>query len=52
MTWCAERLPADVRVIDPEEMAWRLRMRRNAAQTRTAIEAFAGSGATAGKPAR
>jgi hypothetical protein len=52
VTWCAERLPADVRVIDPEEMAWRLRMRRNPAQTRAAIAAFAQSGATAGKPAR
>ena len=30
VTWCAERLPADVRPMDPEEMAWRLRMRRTA----------------------
>ena len=52
VTWCAERLGGDVRVIDPEEMAWRLRMRRNPVQTRAAIGAFAQSGATAVKPAR
>jgi hypothetical protein len=40
VTWCADRLPAGARPIDPEEMAWRLRMRRNPAQTRAAIEAF------------
>jgi hypothetical protein len=40
VTWCADRLPADVRVIDPEEMAWRLRMRRNPAETRAAVDRF------------
>jgi hypothetical protein len=39
VTWCAQRLPPDVRSIDPEEMAWRLRMRRNPDQTRAAIGA-------------
>ena len=43
VTWCARRLAGDVRVIDPEEMAWRLRMRRNPAQTRAAIDAFDGA---------
>ena len=40
VAWCADRLPADVRVIDPEELAWRLRMRRNPEATRRAISAF------------
>ena len=40
VTWCARRLPADVRVMDVEEMAWRLRMRRNPRQTGSALEAF------------
>ena len=40
LTWCAERLPADVRVLDPEELAWRLRMRRDPAQTRKDVAAF------------
>lgn len=31
--WCAERLPADIRVIGPEEMAWRIRMKHNPSQT-------------------
>jgi hypothetical protein len=31
--WCAERLPADIRVMSPEEMAWRIRMRHNPSQT-------------------
>jgi hypothetical protein len=37
VTWCAGRLPAEVRVMDVEEMAWRLRMRRNPTQTRAAL---------------
>jgi hypothetical protein len=37
VTWCARRLPAEVRAIDPEEMAWRLRMRQDPAETRAAI---------------
>jgi hypothetical protein len=40
VTWCAQRLPADVRPIDPEEMAWRLRMRHNPVATRAAVEAY------------
>jgi hypothetical protein len=39
VTWCAQRLPPDMRPIDPEEMAWRLRMRHNPEQTRAAIDA-------------
>jgi hypothetical protein len=35
--WCAERLPANIRVVSPEEMAWRIRMQHNPAQTNTLI---------------
>jgi hypothetical protein len=34
VTWCIERLPPEIRVIGPEELAWRLRMQRNPAATR------------------
>lgn len=40
VTWCAERLPESIRVLDPEELAWRIRMQHNADETRSAIEAF------------
>jgi len=40
-TWSADRLGPSARPMDPEELAWRLRMRRNPAQTRRAIDAFA-----------
>ncbi len=36
--WCAERLPADIRVVGPEEMIWRMRMRHNPEQTRKLIQ--------------
>ncbi|WP_165227287.1 GxGYxYP domain-containing protein [Aquisphaera insulae] len=39
-TWCAERLPESIRVIAPEELAWRIRMRHDPAATRKAIQAF------------
>ena len=35
--WCAERLPADIRVVSPEELAWRIRMQHNPVQTNTLI---------------
>ena len=35
--WCAERLPASIRVVNPEELAWRIRMAHNPAQTRSLI---------------
>jgi len=35
--WCAKRLPAGIRVVGPEEMAWRIRMTHNPAQTRKLI---------------
>ncbi|MDB6053941.1 MAG: hypothetical protein JWN25_1464 [Verrucomicrobiales bacterium] len=33
VTWCADRLPPSVRVVRPEELLWRIRMRHNADQT-------------------
>ena len=38
VTWCAERLPASVRVVSPEELAWRIRMKHDPAQTQKLIE--------------
>ena len=35
--WCAERLPASVRVVSPEELIWRIRMKHDATQTIKAI---------------
>lgn len=37
--WCAERLPSEIRVVSPEEMTWRIRMKHDPAQTRAAIGA-------------
>ena len=41
VTWCADRLPSNIRVISPEELLWRIRMQHNPNQTRKQIEAFA-----------
>lgn len=38
--WCAERLPGSVRVVSPEELAWRLRMKHDPAQTKKLIGQF------------
>ena len=38
--WCAERLPANVKVVTPEELAWRIRMKRDAKTTKKLIEEF------------
>jgi hypothetical protein len=40
VTWCAQRLPSDVRVVCPEELVWRIRMRNDPEQTRAAIRTF------------
>jgi hypothetical protein len=37
VVWCAERLPADIRVVCPEELLWRIRMQHNPEQTRRLI---------------
>ncbi len=34
VVWCAERLPASIRVISPEEMVWRIRMKHDPSQTK------------------
>ncbi|SRR5581483_2242076 len=35
--WCADRLPSSIRVIGPEELAWRIRMQHDPAQTQKLI---------------
>ena len=37
VVWCAHRLPASIRVVNPEELAWRISMEHNPAQTRKLI---------------
>jgi hypothetical protein len=39
-TWCAERLPATLRVVTPEETAWRVRMEHDPAATKRLIDAL------------
>jgi hypothetical protein len=34
VVWCADRLPPTVRVVDPEELIWRIRMQHAPEQTR------------------
>jgi len=35
--WCADRLPSNVHLVAPEEMAWRIRMQHNPAQTKEVL---------------
>jgi hypothetical protein len=35
--WCAERLPENIRVVSPEELVWRIRMKHDPAQTKQFI---------------
>ncbi|HEY4786253.1 MAG TPA: hypothetical protein VIH57_09390, partial [Bacteroidales bacterium] len=35
--WCAERLPANIRIVGPEELVWRIRMKHNPSQTQMLI---------------
>jgi hypothetical protein len=37
VTWCAERLPASIRIVSPDELAWRIRMQHNPSQTKHEI---------------
>jgi len=39
-TWCAERLPASIRVVSPEELVWRIRMQHDPQQTKKLIGQF------------
>jgi hypothetical protein len=41
VTWCAERLPNEVRVVSPDELLWRIRWQHNQPQTQHAIEQWA-----------
>ena len=38
VTWCAERLREEIRVVSPEELLWRIRMEHNPAQTKQFME--------------
>jgi hypothetical protein len=38
VTWSAARLPDTIRVVGPEELLWRIRMKHNAKQTETLIQ--------------
>jgi hypothetical protein len=38
VTWCVERLPKNIRVVGPEELAWRLCMQHNPAQTKRLLQ--------------
>ena len=40
VTWCAERLPENIRVVRPEELIWRIRMKHNARETVKFMAAF------------
>ena len=40
--WCAQRLPADIRAVGPEELIWRIRMKHNPQQTRKLIQDWPG----------
>jgi len=40
VTWCAERLPANIRTVGPEELIWRIRMKHDVEQTRKLIAAW------------
>ena len=38
VVWCAERLPENIRVVPPEELVWRIRMKHNQEQTDKLIQ--------------
>lgn len=38
VTWCVERLPANIRTVGPEELIWRIRMKHNPEQTKKLIQ--------------
>ena len=37
VTWCAARLPSNIRVVNPEELIWRIRMKHDPEQTKKLI---------------
>jgi hypothetical protein len=40
VTWCAARLPSNIRTVSPEELIWRIRMKHDAEQTQKLITAW------------
>lgn len=40
VVWCADRLPSGIRVVSPEELVWRIRMKHDPSQTRKLISQF------------
>jgi len=40
VTWCAARLPSNIRVVSPEELLWRIRMKHNTEETRKLTAAW------------
>jgi hypothetical protein len=40
VTWCAQRLPSEIRVVSPEELVWRIRMKHHPEQTRQFMGQF------------
>jgi hypothetical protein len=40
VTWCVERLPANIHTVAPEELIWRIRMEHNPEQTRKLIQSW------------
>jgi hypothetical protein len=42
VTWCVERLPANIRTVGPEELVWRLRMKHSPEQTKKLIRDWPG----------
>ncbi len=38
VTWCVQRLPANIRTVAPEELVWRIRMEHDPGQTRKLIQ--------------
>lgn len=40
VTWCAERLPASVRVVSAEELVWRIRMKHDPSATQRQLAQF------------
>ena len=40
VTWCAERLPEEIRVVCPEELIWRIRFKHDPEQTRAVIRDY------------
>jgi hypothetical protein len=40
VTWCAARLSSNIRVVGPEELIWRIRMKHDAEQTKKLITAW------------